>query len=140
MGRSLYDDGMTAAAHVVVAADDPRESNVLSWLLRERGYVVSAVGTGNALLELLRQRQIDLVLLDASGRQLSVDEMLRKLRAEEGGRDVPVIVAGIGNTDDASSVMRQGADDWLPKPLRVAELLARVGAQLRSRAEVFLMR
>lgn len=131
---------MTAAAHVVVAADDPRESNVLSWLLRERGYVVSAVGTGNALLELLRQRQIDLVLLDASGRQLSVDEMLRKLRAEEGGRDVPVIVAGIGNTDDASSVMRQGADDWLPKPLRVAELLARVGAQLRSRAEVFLMR
>jgi two-component system cell cycle response regulator len=131
---------MTGVAHVVVADDDPRESQVLSWALRERGYEVSAVSSGDALLDLLRTRAADLVLLDAGGRRTPVDEILRSVRADASGRDVPVIVAGIGNTDDASSVIRQGADDWLPKPLRVAELLARVGARLRSRAEMHFMR
>ena len=131
---------MTTTAHVVLAGDDPRESGVLSWLLRERGYDVSAVTANDDVLGILRARPADLVLLDANGRAASVDETLRKLRAEDNGRDVPVIVAGIGTADDASIVLRTGADDWLPKPLRVAELLARIAAQLRARGEVRQMR
>lgn len=130
---------MTGVAHVVVADADPRESRVLSWLLRERGYDVSAVSASDSLLEVLRTRPADLVVLDANGRGASVDETLRKVRAEEYGRDVPVIVAGLGQTN-AQGALRSGADDWLPRPLRVSELLARIEVQLRAHAEVRLMR
>ena len=58
---------MTGIAHVVVADDDPRESGVLSWVLRERGYDVSTVGASEALVDILRTRSPDLVLLDANG-------------------------------------------------------------------------
>lgn len=141
MGRSVNDDGVASPAHVVVADDDARESGVLSWLLRERGYDVSAVTAGDSLVELLGRRAADLVLLQANGHEGgSIEDTLRKLRAAENGRGVPVIVAGIASPEDASTILRHGADDWLPKPLRVAELLARVGAQLRARADVAAMR
>jgi two-component system cell cycle response regulator len=131
---------MTVAAHVVVADDDLRESRVLSWLLRERGYDVSAVGAGDALVQALRKRPADLVLIDANGHASSLDETLRRVRAEENGRDVPVIVAGMGHSDEEVAAVRTLADDWIPKPLRVGELLSRVGTQLRARAEVRAMR
>lgn len=139
MGRPVNDDGVASPAHVVVSDDDLRVSGVLSWLLRERGYDVSTVGVGDPLLELLRRRPADLVLLDADG-HASIEETLRQLRAEEHGRDVPVIIAGIAHSEDATLALRSGADDWLPKPLRVPELLARIGAQLRARADVSHMR
>src|SRR5688572_20890862 len=139
MGRSVQDNGVASPAHVVVVVDDLRESGVLSWLLRERGYDVSTVRPGDALVDLVRTRHADLVLLDSNGHH-SIEDTLRKLRAEENGRDVPVIIAGIAHSDEATQALRSGADDWLPKPLRVAELLARVGAQLRARADVSHMR
>lgn len=126
---------MTSAGYVVVVDDDLRESGVLSWVLRESGYDVSTVPVGDALLQLLRLRPADLVLIDADS-QTEIDDTLRKLRAEENGRDVPVIVAGVRHAEDATAALRNGADDWLPKPLRVAELLARVVTQLRARADV----
>lgn len=130
---------MTVVAHVVVADDDPRESRVLSWLLRERGYQVSAVSAGQALVDVVRSRPADLVLVEANG-HASLDETLRQLRAVDNGRDVPVIVAGLAHSDEAARTLGTLADDWLPKPLRVGELLARVGAQLRARTEVRAMR
>lgn len=131
---------MTEAAHVVIADDDPRQSRVLSWLLRERGYDVSTVSPGDALLSALHERHADLVVLDANGRSAPIEETLRRVRADEFGRDIPVIVAGIPHPENVVGALRNGADDWLPKPLRTAELLARIEVQLRTRAEVSLMR
>jgi two-component system cell cycle response regulator len=131
---------MTGQVHVVVADDDLRESRVLSWLLRERGYDVSAVGAGDALVAAIRARPADLVLIDANGGSPSLDETLRRVRAEQNGRDVPVIVAGSGHSADVAEAIRTLADDWLPKPLRMGDLLARVGAQLRARADLRAMR
>jgi two-component system cell cycle response regulator len=131
---------MSAPAHVVVAGDDARESGVLSWVLRERGFETSAVGADDTLIELLRSRQPDLVLLGANGRTAAVEDTLQKVRAQDHGRDIPVIVSGIGTAEQAATVLRNGADDWVATPLRVGELLTRIGALLRSHAEVRLMR
>jgi two-component system, cell cycle response regulator len=131
---------MTEAAHVVIADDNSRQSRVLSWLLRERGYEVSTVAPGDALLSALHERHADLVVLDANGRAAPIEETLRQVRADEFGRDVPVIVAGVPQSENVVGALRNGADDWLPKPLRMAELLARIEVQLRTRAEVHLMR
>ncbi len=120
-------------AHVVVADGDPREARVLSWLLRERGYAVSSVVPGDDLLAHLRTRRADLVLLDSNG---STQEMLTRLRREDFGRDVLVIIAGGDSPAEATHALELGADDFIPKPLRTAELVARVGAQLRARADL----
>jgi two-component system, cell cycle response regulator len=139
MGRPVNHNGVGQhtgpRAHVVVADDDLRESGVLSWLLRQRGYDVSAVPAGEPLVELLRGRPADLILLGGIARDLASDT-LRKVRAEQNGRTVPVIVAGVTNEEDAEIVLQQGADDYLPKPLRVSDLLASIGAQLRSRDNI----
>jgi two-component system, cell cycle response regulator len=126
------------AGHVIVADDDLRESRVLTWLLRERGYEVS-VGRAADALELVQRKAADLVVLDVSSSP-GADGALRTLRADERGRDVAVIVAGTGESEAATAALRSGADDWLPKPLRVEELLARIAAHLRARADVRKMR
>jgi two-component system cell cycle response regulator len=140
MGRAIGHNGVAPAGHVVVAGDDSREAGVLSWLLRERGFHVSSVRAegGEALLDLVRRHPVDLVLISANGH--AVDETLRKLRADDSGRDLPVIIAGVSHSDSATDALRHGADDWLPKPIHVLELLARIGAQLRSRGDVRVMR
>jgi len=79
------------------------------------------------------------VLLGESGAMTS-QEALRKLRAEEHGRTVPVIVAGASSAADAADALRQGADEYLSKPLQVAELLATISAQLRVRESIREMR
>jgi DNA-binding response OmpR family regulator len=139
MGRFISHNGVSSPAHVVVADADPRISGVLSWLLRERGYQVSAVSEGATLVELLRGRRADLVVLGA-GANDDGQETLRRLRAEEHGRTVPVILAGVGGAAGASAALRDGADDYLTKPLSVAELLATISAQLRVRDNVKQMR
>jgi two-component system, cell cycle response regulator len=126
---------MTTVPHVVVADDDPRQLGVLSWLLRERGYAVTSVGADNGLLDVLRQRPTDLVVLDANGRTPFAEETLRTLRADAHGRAVPVIVAGVDCTDDMAAMLRTGADDWVASPVRVPELLARIDARLAGRAD-----
>jgi two-component system cell cycle response regulator len=115
---------------------------VLAWFLRERGYDVTAVGAGGgeALVSALRSQPADLVLIDANGHGGALDETLRKLRAEENGKEIPIIVAGVSHTDDAATAVRTLADDWLPKPIRLNELLTRVGVQLRARGQIRAVR
>jgi len=108
--------------------------------LRERGYEVSAVAPGEPLLSLLRSRPADLVLLGEALGDEPMPETLRKLRSEEHGRAVPVIIAGRDNPDDAALALREGADEYVAKPLRVPELLATISAQLRSRDDIRQLR
>ena len=119
--------------HVVVVDDDPREAGVLAWLLRESGCEVSRVSVSNGLLDVLRQKPANLVVLDAGRHPDRAELALRQLRADEHGKDTPVIVTGALQADDAERALRYGADDWVAKPWRVPELLARIGAQLHGR-------
>jgi two-component system cell cycle response regulator len=132
--------GGGGSARVVIADDDVRASRVLAWLLRERGYEVAAVGAGDAVIDAVRSHPVDLVLIDANGHDAHLDETLRRLRAEENGKDIPVIVAGVGHTANAANAVRTLADDWIPKPIRLNELLTRLVVQLRARGEVRAMR
>ena len=103
---------------------------MLTWVLREHGYEVSPVAASEALLDALRARHADLVLIDST--RASLSELVRRVRAEDQGRRTPVIVLGVNRMEDATRALRLGADDWVGKPIPVAELLARIGARLRA--------
>ncbi|HTR78652.1 MAG TPA: diguanylate cyclase [Gemmatimonadaceae bacterium] len=113
---------------------DQRTSDVLCWLLREQGYAVDSSDTTGAVLTQLDRNVPDLVLLDAQAS--GVESIAAYLRADDRYRDVRVIVATNSGQPDGDSAPAVGADDWVTKPFRPAELVTRVRAQLRTRREL----
>ena len=117
-------------SRVLVAEDDPDISEPLVRALRREGYDVTLVTTGPAALTGALGGQVDLLLLDLGLPGMDGLEVCRSLRGR--GSSLPVLVL-TARTDEADLVvgLDAGADDYVGKPFRVAELLARVRAQLR---------
>ena len=98
----------------------------MCWLLRENGYPVASAPVGDGLLDVLRAHPARVLVLSADDPIDRTEETIRRVRATDLGRDLTVIVAGLGGAGDVQAALRSGADDWLSRPLRAAELLARV--------------
>ena len=119
-------------AKVVVADDDAALVSTLSWILKEHGYDVVAVPNGDQLLERLRDESPDLVLLDIMMPKVDGLQLLQRIRAEPGWRDLPVLmVSSMPPEDGTVRSLEIGATDFIPKPFRMRELLARVDAHLK---------
>lgn len=112
---------------VLLAEDDDGVADALTEALYEHGHLPTRVRRGEEVL--VRHRQADLLLLDLGLPDLDGLEVLRKLRAVSG---LPVVVL-TARGDERSVVrgLRLGADDYLVKPVRLAELLARIEAVTR---------
>jgi DNA-binding response OmpR family regulator len=117
-------------SRVLVAEDDPDISEPLVRALDREGYDVTLVTSGPAALSQALAGQTDLLVLDLGLPGMDGLEVCRSLRGR--GSTLPVLVL-TARTDEADLVvgLDAGADDYVGKPFRVAELLARVRAQLR---------
>lgn len=118
---------------ILLVEDDPIIVDSLSELLARKGYTVEAVAGQDDALAAMRREAPDLVLLDvtlAQGNGFAVcSELKRDLP------DVPVVFL-TAQGDEPNTVMglAMGADDYVAKPFRPRELLARIEARLRTRA------
>ena len=114
---------------VLLAEDDPAISEPLARALRREGYEVDVRADGRAALEASSENP-DLVVLDLGLPYVDGLEVCRRIRAE--GRSVPVLIL-TARADEVDTVvgLDGGADDYVTKPFRLAELLARVRALLR---------
>ena len=120
---------------ILVVDDDPNLLRMLRRGLVLAGYDVHAVEDGESALQELRQERRDLVVLDVMlPEPLDGLEVARRVREE--GSDVPILML---TARDKVAVkvagFASGADDYLAKPFAFEELLARVGALLRRRAQ-----
>jgi two-component system response regulator RegX3 len=118
---------------ILVVEDEESFSDPLSYLLRKEGYEVAVADTGDAGLEEFERSGADLVLLDLMLPGLSGIEVCRRLRATS---SVPVIMLTAKDSEiDKVVGLELGADDYVTKPYSSRELVARVRAVLRRRAE-----
>jgi two-component system, OmpR family, KDP operon response regulator KdpE len=114
---------------VLVVDDEPAIVRTLSINLRARGYDVYVAGDGRTALDVAREEQPDVVLLDLGLPDLSGVDVLRQLRSWS---QVPVVVLSARHgSDDKVEALDEGADDYVTKPFGMDELLARVRAAVR---------
>ena len=114
---------------VLLAEDDHAISEPLARALRREGYEVDVVEDGPAALEAGRHSP-DMLILDLGLPGMDGLDVCRRLRAE--GLTVPVLIL-TARADEVDTVvgLDAGADDYVTKPFRLAELLARARALLR---------
>jgi DNA-binding response OmpR family regulator len=119
--------------NVLVVEDEERIVAFLTKGLRAHGFDVEWVNSGHDALARAADPDISLVILDLGLPDLDGLEVLKELRRR--GAAVPVLVLSArGRVGDRVQGLNLGADDYLAKPFAFEELLARVRANLRSRA------
>jgi DNA-binding response OmpR family regulator len=120
-------------SRILIAEDEPEVVAFLEKGLRARGFTTTAVGDGIDAEELARDRDFDLLILDLGLPRLDGSEVLRRVRAR--GEQLPIVIlTARGDVDDTVAGLEQGADDYLAKPFRFEELVARINARLRDEA------
>ncbi len=120
------------ARKVLVVDDEPTLVAALRYNLEREGFQVLEAGNGETALQVARTQSPDLVILDVLLPGLDGFEVCRRLRRESA---VPIIMlTAKGEETDRVVGLELGADDYVPKPFSMRELLARVRALLR-RAE-----
>jgi len=118
---------------LLLVEDEPALARGLADNFRDEGYEVRVEGRGDRALAAVREARPDLVVLDIMLPGRSGLDVLRDLRSA--GDTVPVLMlTAKGDVVDRVVGLELGADDYLPKPFAVRELLARVRALLRRAA------
>lgn len=116
-------------ASILVVDDDQEIAELVEIHLREEGYEVYKAYNGQQALLLFEQEQIDLVILDIMMPGMDGNEVCEKIRDIS---TVPIIMLSAKDAEaDKVSSLYQGADDYVTKPFRPMELVARVKSQLR---------
>jgi two-component system copper resistance phosphate regulon response regulator CusR len=116
---------------ILIAEDEARIASFLEKGLRANGFVTTVAADGRDALELAESEEFDLVILDVGLPTLDGFRVLRELRGR--GRQVPVLIlTARDSVEDTVAGLEAGADDYVPKPFRFEELLARVRARLRE--------
>jgi two-component system OmpR family response regulator len=120
---------MTDNGHILIVDDQQEICDVVQEYLTGEGYRVSAAHDGSGMRRVLAQGHVDLVILDLMLPGEDGLTLARSLRSESGIGII--ILTGRGETVDRIIGLEMGADDYLPKPFHLRELLARVKAVLR---------
>jgi two-component system response regulator RegX3 len=120
---------MTRAVSVLVVDDEPAFREGLRQALKQEGFLVFLAADGEEALEVWRAEKPDLVLLDVMLPRMSGIDVCREIRSVD---DTPVIMVSARNEEiDAVVALEVGADDYVAKPYRVRELVARMRTLLR---------
>ena len=116
---------------ILVIEDEERISSFLAKGLKANGFATSVAETGRDGLAMISSGEFDLVILDIGLPDIDGFEVLREVRRK--GNDLPVLIlTARDSVSDTVTGLEGGADDYVTKPFRFEELLARVRVRLRG--------
>jgi class 3 adenylate cyclase len=124
-----------AGAGTILVVDDNRvNSLLLSRGLEQQGHTVAFAENGRQALDLLRDRDFDLILLDVLMPELDGYQVLAELKLDTRLRDIPVIMtSSLDELDSVVKCVEMGAEDYLTKPVNPVLLNARISASLEKK-------
>ena len=112
---------------ILIVDDSPTERHVLQTILENNNYQVSTASTAEEGLEVAQSLMPDLILMDVVMPGINGFQATRKLSKNAETKDIPVIIVTTKDQDtDRVWGMRQGAKDYLTKPVDEAELIAKI--------------
>jgi len=128
--------GPTVASHaerVLIVDDVPDNLALLHDALDESGYTVLVATSGEAALRIAAELPPDVVVLDAMMPGIDGFEVARRLKADPATATAPIIfMTGLTETEHVEAAFSAGGVDYVTKPIRPREVLARIAAHLRS--------
>jgi len=126
-----------AASTILIVDDDAISRRILTQSLERAGFRSEAVTSGAEAIVWLARNEASLVLLDLIMPPPDGYAVLRSIRATPETRELPVVVlTALDADEEVSRVFEMGADDFVRKPFKTAELIARIRSQLRLREYV----
>jgi len=121
-----------AEKDILIVEDDISIARLMEMYLSKAGLTISGCEDGDRAIRMLQDNVYRLVILDRMLPGRRGMEILRWMRRQQRTAHTPVLmVTALGSTDEKVHGLKEGADDYLPKPFEPAELVARVHALLR---------
>ena len=118
--------------NVIVVDDTPANLQLLTGMLKERGYKVRPVPSGKLALQAAKNDPPDLILLDIMMPEMDGYEVCERLKADEKLREIPVIfISALNETMDKVKAFGVGGVDYVTKPFQFEEVDARVSTHLK---------
>ncbi|MEJ1933821.1 response regulator transcription factor [Nostoc sp. NIES-2111] len=118
---------------ILIAEDNPRITSFLETGLQAHGFTTIVVSTAWEAIQIVEAGDVDLLVLDLGLPDRDGIEVLTTLRGQ--GETIPIIIlTARDGVESTVSSLEGGADDYITKPFRFEELLARIRVQLRNRA------
>ncbi|MFH0787201.1 MAG: sigma-54 dependent transcriptional regulator [Pseudomonadota bacterium] len=119
---------------ILIVEDDPLEADLLGQELADQGYKTRWAEDGEKAFRLIQESPPDLILLDVCLPKMNGFEVVKKIKASPKSRTIPVImVTALADMSEQVKGLDSGADDYITKPFKTFELLARVRSMLRIR-------
>ena len=126
---------MASTWTVLIVDDDPAMRQLGRARLEKLGLIVTEAADGRQAIEVFKQCQADLVLLDASMPKMDGFEACQRIRKLRFGDDIPIImVTAFASSDSAKQAIAAGATEFVTKPINWADLGARIRNYLAHRA------
>ena len=114
---------------ILIVDDSPVERHILTELLTAKGYRISAATDGTQGIAMAQQEQPDLIIMDVVMPGINGFQATRTLHRDAATRDIPVILCTTKSEEtDKIWGMRQGASDYVTKPIDASTLLAKIAA------------
>jgi two-component system, OmpR family, phosphate regulon response regulator PhoB len=125
--------GSMTSAPVVLIVDDEKDLRVLlDFNLRQAGYRTLQAATGEEALQQVARHEPDMILLDLNLPDLSGTEVARRIKADADTREIPIVMlTARGAEADRIAGFELGAEDYVPKPFSVRELVLRLNVVRR---------
>lgn len=116
---------------IAAVDDDPAQLDLVRHCVEAIGHVAHAYPAAEPLLHALRRESFDLLIVDWELPDLSGLDLVRRVREQQGSALPILFLTNRGDERDVVAALGAGADDYMVKPTRVQELMARVRALLR---------
>jgi two-component system, cell cycle sensor histidine kinase PleC len=118
-------------ARILIVDDHEDNVDLLSMILRSQGYTILTASDGLQALDVAQHMHPDLILLDVMMPRMSGYEVIERIRSKDSAYIPIMLITAKQDLSDKIKGLEVGADDFLPKPVQSAELIAKVRALLR---------